>query len=117
MSKDKKAGISLTDLAKKIVYASLGSAAMARAVVKDAPTQKKVMDSLLNRAEKTKDDLMELLARELTKFLGKVNVADEVSKALSGMVINLNASIDFKEKKGKGVRPRATIHKADIEKK
>ncbi len=120
--KDKKhsphsESISLTDLAKKIVLTSLGSAAMARDVVKDSKKQKEVFVGLLSKAERTKDELMEILAREVTKFLGKISVADEITKALKGLVINLNASVDFKEKKGqKGVHPTTTIHSADISK-
>lgn len=117
MSDDKKQGLSLTDLAKKIVLTSIGSAALAREVVRDGGTQKKVIGSILNRAERTKDEVMDLLARELNKFLGKINISEEVTKALRGLVINLNASIDFKDKKGEGVKPRGRIRKADVKKK
>ncbi|MBI4412654.1 MAG: hypothetical protein HY541_09250 [Deltaproteobacteria bacterium] len=113
--KEKKSSesISLTDLVKKVVFASIGSAVMARDVVTDSKLQKELIGGLLSKAEKRKDEIMEILAREVSKFLGKINVADEITKALKGMVINLSASIDFKEKGG-GIHPRGTIHKADV---
>lgn len=112
---EKSESISLTDLAKKIVFASIGSAAMARDVVTDSKLSKELFSGIMSKAEKRKDEIMEILAREVSKFLGKVNVADEITKALKGMVINLSASIDFKEKGG-GIHPRGTIHKADVKK-
>lgn len=109
---------SLTDLAKKVVSAGLGSAAIARDVVTDPKLRKEVLGSLLSKAEKHKDDLMEILAREVSKFLGKIDVSDEIRKALSGLIINLSASVDFHEKKkGKGSHPTTTVHSVNARKK
>ncbi|MBI2338890.1 MAG: hypothetical protein HYU99_00780 [Deltaproteobacteria bacterium] len=115
--KEKKSSesISLADLAKKIVLASIGSAAMARDAVTDSKLSKEIFGGIMSKAEKRKDEIMEILAREVTKFLGKVNVADEIARALRGLVINLSASIDFKDKEG-GIHPRGTIHKAEVKK-
>lgn len=109
---------SLTDLAKKVVSAGLGSAAIARDVVTDPKLRKEVLGSLLSKAEKHKDDLMEILAREVSKFLGKIDVSDEIRKALSGLIINLSASVNFQEKKkGKGSHPTTTVHSVNAGKK
>lgn len=111
-------------LAKKIVYASLGSAAMAKDFVADSKWQKDLLSGILVKAEKRKEELLEILAREVSSFLGKINVSSEISKALKGLVINLNASIDFKEKKGTlsqgkagnpgGFNPRVTFKRAGV---
>lgn len=108
--------ISWAGLAKKVVYAGLGSASMARDMVTDSKLHKELFNGILLKAEKHKDVLFEVLAREVSKFLGKVNVSEELIKALRGLVINLHASIDFKEKKGKGFHPTTTIHSADVKK-
>ncbi|OGQ08160.1 MAG: hypothetical protein A3G32_08440 [Deltaproteobacteria bacterium RIFCSPLOWO2_12_FULL_40_28] len=105
----------LGDLAKKIILTSLGSASLAKGLIKETSIPKEILSNLLGKAEKTKDDLVEMLAREVSKFLGKVNVSEEVIKALKGLVINLSASIDFDEKKGG--RPKTTIKKSHVSKK
>lgn len=92
---------SWADIAKKVVYAGIGTASMARSAVTDKSFQKDLINGLLNKAEKRKEELMEILAREVSKFLGKINVSEELAKALKGLIINFHASIDFKEKKGK----------------
>lgn len=105
----------LGDLAKKIILASLGSASIAKGLIKETSISKEILSNLLGKAEKTKDDLVEMLAREVSKFLGKVNVSEEVIKALKGLVINLTASVDFDEKKGG--KPKATIKKSHVTKR
>lgn len=109
--------MSWADLAKKMVYAGLGSAVMAREAVSNTQWQKDLVGGLLSALDKRKEDLMGILANEVSKFLGKINVSEEISKALQGLVINLNASIDFKNKKGKGIRPTTTVHHASATKK
>jgi len=111
-----KSSASLTDLAKRLILAGIGSAAQAKDLISDGRLQKELINSILSKAEKRKDDLMEILAREVAKFLGKVNVADEIAKALSGMIINLSATIDFTQSKDVG-KPRVTVHEAKTKKK
>jgi len=110
--------LSWADLAKKVVFASLGSAAVARQAVKDSSLPREVLGSFLEKAEKRKEDILNMLAREVSKFLGKIDVSEEITKALKGLVINFQASIDFSEKK-KGKRPhsKTTIHKAEVKRK
>lgn len=115
--KDKKAeGISLADIAKKVVYTSLGSASLARDIITDPSKSREVLAGLLNFAEKRKDDILDVLAREVSKFLGKIDVSQEISKALKGLVIDIQASINFEEQKGKRTKPRITINRADAKK-
>lgn len=104
------------DLAKKIVVAGIGSAAMARDLVADTKIHRDLIDGLLSKAEKRKDELLEILAREVSKFLGKIDVSQEISKALKGLIIHLNATVDFQEKKGKGTSPRVVVHSAEAKK-
>lgn len=91
--------MTLADLAKKVVFASLGSAVAAGEMITDSKLPREVLENLKNRAGKTKDDIMNVLAREVSTFLGKINVSEELAKALNGLIVNLNASIDFKKKR------------------
>lgn len=92
---------SWADIAKKVVYAGIGGASMAKSAVTDKSFQKDFINGLLNKAEQRKEELMQILAREVSKFLGKINVSEELAKALKGLIINFHASIDFKDKKAK----------------
>lgn len=60
-----------------------------------------LLRALLKKAGEQKDIVVDVLAREIKTFLGKVNITDELQKALRGMTINLNASFDFQKKGGK----------------
>lgn len=106
--------LNLTDMAKKVIYASLGSASIAKNIFTNSSIQRELLGSLLSRAERTKDDLMEVLASEVSKFLGKVNIAEEVTRSLKGLIINLNASIDFDAKNG---RPSVKVKSARAKRK
>lgn len=114
MSKnEEKGGLSLTDIVKKVALASLGSASFAKDVITDRNKPKEMIFQILNRAEKTKDDIMEILAKEISKFLGKINVSEELAKALKDLVINVSASVDFGDKKGV-TKSNVKIKKADV---
>jgi len=110
-----KNGLSLTDIVKKIAMASLGSASLAKDVITDKKKPKEVIGTILLRAEKTKDEIMDLLAKEVSKFLGKINVSEELSKALKDLVINVSANIDFSGKQT--TSSKVKIKKAEVKKK
>lgn len=113
----KNTSISWSDLAKKIVYAGLGSASMAKSALTDSSFHKEFVSSVLTRLEQRKEEIMEILAREVSKFLAKIDVSKELANALKGLSINLDTTIDFKDKKGKGISPRTTIRSANVRKK
>lgn len=104
---------SWADLAKKVVFSSLGSASMAKNLVTDGTMQKQIISGLLGEAQKRKDELLNVLAKEVSSFLSKLNVGEEITKALKGLVVNLSATVDFSEKKGS----RATLKKTSARKK
>lgn len=108
--------VSWADMVKKVVYTSIGSAVFAREAVSQAklPQKDAIVQAVLSRLERSKDDIINILAKEVSGFLGKINVSEEVIKALQGLVINLNASVDFDRKKK---TPRTTVHSAKVSKK
>src|SRR3990167_8111062 len=80
----------LTDLAKKIFLASLGGAvSMGERLPKEA------VNFLLDQAEKRKEDLVDRLAIEVSKFLDKLDVSQELRKALRGLELDLHATLRF----------------------
>lgn len=109
--------LSWSDLVKKVVYTGIGGAAMAKNIVTDSSLPRKMTVELLSKAERGKDEVLNILAREVSKFLEKVDVSKEISKALKGMIITLTASIDFKDKTGRGAKPDIKITKAKVEKR
>lgn len=113
--KPSQQSLTWSDIAKKIVYAGVGSAVLAKEVVSD--TNRQMVSGLISRAEKRKDDVLEMLAREVSKFLAKINVSEELARALQGMIINLTASVEFKPKNKKGINPTIKIHSATAHKK
>lgn len=60
---------------------------------------KELATNLTERAVKQKDLLIEALAREFSNFLSKINITEEAQKILEGMSLNIQASLDFKDKK------------------
>lgn len=103
------------ELVKKVVFASLGSAAIAGQAVKDGKLHKEVIQNLKTKAGMAKEDLLDVLAHEVSRFLGKINVSEEIQKSLKGLVINLSATIDFDDKK-KGLSPTIRVKKAKAKK-
>lgn len=98
--KSKSEDSTWSELAKKLVFASLGSAAIAKDVVKDSKLPREVLSTVIKNAEKRKDDFLEIIAREISKFLSRINVSDELRKTLKGLKVKLNVEVEFEEKKG-----------------
>ncbi|MBX7148015.1 hypothetical protein K1X76_02930 [bacterium] len=109
-----KTNISLASFAKKVVFASLGSASMAKKAFAESNITGDFVNGLLSKVEKNKDVLVEMLAKEVSKFLEKVNVGEEIAKAVKGLVINVSASVDFDSKTGKS---KSRITRATASKK
>lgn len=109
----KKEKNSIADFVRKIVLASLGSAAMAGRALTDTTLPKDVLTGILSRAERTKEDVMAILASEVSKFLGKINVSDEIAKSLKGLIINFHATLDFKDRRS----PQVKVHSVKTHKK
>lgn len=116
VDKSSKNSVTWSDLAKKIIYTSLGSASLAKEVLSESSLSKDVIKTIKERASKGKEGFLEILAKEVSNFLGRLNVSEEITKALKGLIINLSASVEFKEKKGRGVHPKTTIHSARVNK-
>lgn len=87
---EEKAGIA--DLAKKILLTGLGAVSMGDRLPKEA------VNFILEQAEKKKDDFIDRLALEVSRFLEKLDVAQELRKALRGLELDLHATLRFSGK-------------------
>lgn len=99
-----KTQTSWSDLFKKVVTAGKDTADLATgalSIMNPKDASKSVVEMMLSMVLKRKDELLEVLAKELSQFLSHLNVGEELSKVLKGFVVNLNATIDFEPKKEK----------------
>ncbi|MBI2083009.1 MAG: hypothetical protein HYT76_05515 [Deltaproteobacteria bacterium] len=65
---------------KKIIRTGLGAALM---------TEEGVRTALTNQAKQRKADLENIIAREVGKFLQRINIHQEIRKALEGLTIEV----------------------------
>lgn len=107
----------IADLLKKILYAGIGSASLAKKVVYDSSPRSMASEFvgvLLSKVEKSKDEIIRILAQEVARFLSKVDVSKELSKVLQKVTVHLNVDVNFSEKKGK---PQLTFNSVRASKK
>lgn len=103
-SKEKKT-TNVSDLARKILLTGVGAIFMTEETVRKTLSDLKVptdaVGTLMDTLRKQKDEVMKLIAKELSQFLSKIKVHEELQKALSGMQMHLDVKVNFsKRKKG-----------------
>ncbi len=102
-TKEKKSSSGMSDLARKIFLTSVGAIFMTEDAIRRSLSDLKVpteaMGGLIDSVRKQKDDLLEMIAGEVGRFLSKIKVSDELQKALKGMQVHVDARISFHESK------------------
>ncbi len=102
-TKEKKSSSGMSDLARKIFLTSVGAIFMTEDAIRRSLSDLKVpteaMGGLIDSVRKQKDDLLEMIAGEVGRFLSKIKVSDELQKALKGMQVHVDARISFHEPK------------------
>ncbi|MBF0105164.1 MAG: hypothetical protein HQM16_07540 [Deltaproteobacteria bacterium] len=58
-----------------------------------------LVNALTEKALRQKDLIIDVIAKEFSKFLSKVNIAEEAHKILDGATLNVQASLNFKNQK------------------
>ncbi len=95
------------DTLKKIIETGLGMAFLTeesvREFVGDIKLPGEAKKYLVSQAKKRKSDLVDVISSEIKNFLGKINVHEELQKALAGLKIDVSATINI-ESLGKGVK-------------
>ncbi|HKY64131.1 MAG TPA: hypothetical protein VJR29_12005 [bacterium] len=96
----KKGG--LPEVAKRILLTGLGAIFMTEEGIRkslgEMKMPKEAMGYVLDTVLKQKDELLTLVGGELSKFLSKIKVHEEVQKALSGLQLHLDAKLTFDKK-------------------
>jgi len=99
---EKKSG-GMTEVARRILLTGLGAIFMTEEGIRkslgDMKLPKDAVGYVLDTVLKQKDELLGLVASELSKFFSKVKVHEEVQKALSGLQLHLDAKLTFDQKK------------------
>ncbi|RMG09518.1 MAG: hypothetical protein D6731_19365 [Planctomycetota bacterium] len=89
----------IPDLTKKIVTLGLGAYFLTedtlRRYVKEAKLPRDVAKAITQNASRGKDELYGFIARELSNFLEKMDLQEEVDKFVKTHKIRINAEIEF----------------------
>ncbi len=101
-----KKGPSMTDLARRILLTGLGAVSMTEEGIRkslgDMKIPKDAVTYLIETFKKQKDDILQLVGNEVTNFLSKIKVHEEIQKALSGLQLHVDAKINFDRKSRTG---------------
>ncbi|NOZ87016.1 MAG: hypothetical protein GXP49_12280 [Deltaproteobacteria bacterium] len=113
----------LPDVLRKALVTSLGALFMTeegmRNVISDLKLPKEAVVYLAKQSEKTKGEVLRIVASEFRKFLEKMDVTRELQKVLSGLALEVTTEIHFKQvdNEGKKVKPSSTKLRARIKRK
>jgi hypothetical protein len=117
---EERAGGILPDLLKKAVLTGMGALFMTEEGIRNAAGQlklpKEALAYLLSQADRTRGEVVRVVSQELRRFLESETLRREVWKLLTGVTIEINATVQlkpsgepgmkvqFKKKKGEGER-------------
>lgn len=59
---------------------------------------KDLVDSLVARALKQKDEIIEVMANELSKFLQRIDVSEELKNMMNDLTIHVDATVELKRR-------------------
>ncbi|MFO1520132.1 MAG: hypothetical protein U1F57_10795 [bacterium] len=124
MTKEKKGsetegkGGSLSEMARKVILTGLGAIFMTEESIRNALSDMKLpkdaMGFVIDQAKKQKDDLISVVAAEVSKFFSQVKVHEEIQKALSALQVHIDARLSFTPK-GKPVSNKLKIDVEEVE--
>lgn len=86
---------------KKLALAGVGALFMTeegiRGMVSELKLPRDAVTNLLAQTEKARTDLFKMIAVEVRRFLEHSNLPGELAKALTGITVDVQASISFRE--------------------
>lgn len=104
----------MTDLARRILLTGVGAIFMTEESVRktlgDLKVPTEAMGGFLDTVRKQKDELVGVFATEVGKFLSRINLHEELQKALRGMEVQLDAKVTF-DKRGEPAKTKITFHR------
>lgn len=101
-SSETKPSGGMTDLARKILLTGVGAIFMTEETIRKTLSDWKVpseaVGSLVESMKKQKDEVLRVVASQLSDFFSHVKVHEEIQKALQGIQLHLDAKISFNKK-------------------
>jgi len=89
------------DSLKKLFVTGLGAALMTEEgilkVLSDIKLPGDAKNFILSQAQKRKEDITRIIAKEVKSFLAKINIQEELRKSLAGLKIDIVATIHVDE--------------------
>jgi hypothetical protein len=97
----------LGDMARKALMTGIGAVFMSeealRGQLAEMKLPKEAMGYVVNQADKTKREIIEVVGREARNFFGRLEVDKVVGKLLVGTTIEINTKIRILPKEGGGI--------------
>ena len=97
----------LGDLAKRALTTGIGAVFMSeetlRSQLSELKLPKEAMGYVVSQADKTKRELVEVIARETRAFLSRLEVEAMIGRMLTGTTIEINTRIKIMPKEGGGI--------------
>lgn len=105
---------SVSDWVKKTLLTGVGAVFMTEEGIRnslaDLKMPKSVIAMAVTQAEKTKQEVSALVAKEVRNFLEKIKVEDIIQKALAGQTLEIKATIKFKGQQDKKKAAKNAAH-------
>jgi hypothetical protein len=102
MTDEKESSSKLSDILKKAVSTGIGAAFMTEDAVKniisDLPLPKEIVGGLLQNAKDTKSEFVQSIKNELSGYLNKIDLTQEIDKVLEKYDFEISAKISLKPK-------------------
>jgi hypothetical protein len=78
---------------RKILTTGVGAALMTESGLRSAISDIKLRETIGRQMIRGKEELARVLAGEVKRFLERVNIHEEIQKALSGMTVEVQATV------------------------
>lgn len=101
-SEDEKSGLSIAEIAKKVVAVGVGAAFLTeesiRSALGEVKLPKEILNSLLQNASKTKEVIADQVTKEIVKIISKIDIVKEASRFVEEHKFTIEIDIKKKEK-------------------
>lgn len=102
------------DTVKKLALAGVGALFMTeegiRNLVGDMKLPRDAVTSLMAQTEKARGELFRMIALELRRFLEHSNLSGELARALTGITVDVTASVSFRPNEKGEIVPTVEEH-------
>lgn len=71
---------------------------------------KELLNAVLTHAEEAKSEISKVVVREIRDFLGRTNLADEITRVLTGVTLEVKTQLRFVPNESKPGRLRPSAH-------